>query len=94
MLESPQNSRTGSNDHCESNDIPFQIPQESIRSCGPLFFNPEYTRSLTLTLPENFKLPETPPPLPQVELERQMTLNPSETPESPPRRQTNLEYCK
>ena len=91
MSESTQNSRTGSNDHYESNDISFQIPQELIRSPDPLFFNPEFVRSPLLTLPDNFKLPETPPPLPRVEIEEQMTLN---QPETPPRRQTNLEYCK
>ncbi|KAL0649839.1 hypothetical protein Bca4012_092530 [Brassica carinata] len=92
MLESPQNSRTGSNSHCESNDTSFLIPQEPVRSPDPLLFTQEFVRSPTLTLPEGFKLPDTSPPPPQVSPEEQMILNPTEPTETPPRRQTNLEY--
>ena len=48
----------------------------------------------TLTLPPDFKLPETPLALLQVEPEEQTALIQSEPTEAPPRRQTNLEHCK
>ncbi|KAG2249087.1 hypothetical protein Bca52824_088715 [Brassica carinata] len=52
MSESPQNNRTGTNSHCESNDTSFLIPQEPVRSPDPLLFTQELVRSPTLTLPE------------------------------------------
>ncbi|WZY73776.1 hypothetical protein YC2023_006016 [Brassica napus] len=92
MSESPQNSRTGSNSHCDSNDASLLIPAEPVRSPDPLVFTQDLVRSPTLTLPEGFKLPDTPPPAPQDEPEEQKALNLSEPAETPPRRQTNLEY--
>ncbi|KAG2269022.1 hypothetical protein Bca52824_063577 [Brassica carinata] len=89
MSESPQPSQTGSNSHCKSDQEPFPAPPSLVQSTDPLLFVPDREPSPTLTLPAEFKIPESISILSRVELKEQTT--PPEPTETPPRRQTNLE---
>ncbi|KAL0718963.1 hypothetical protein Bca4012_068286 [Brassica carinata] len=69
MSDSPQSSLSGSLGHCASNNepspgpFPIDLNPESQTVASPelLTFSDEITRSPTLTLPDGYKIPDTPP---------------------------------
>ncbi|KAG2264383.1 hypothetical protein Bca52824_071462 [Brassica carinata] len=91
MPPSPQTSRSGSNSYPKTDDNPFDS-SEPVTSPDPLLYNHELVSSPTLTLPADFRIPDSvsvpvppdPEPIP--------TPNPTEPTEVQPRRLSNLEY--
>ncbi|KAL0743433.1 hypothetical protein Bca4012_084946 [Brassica carinata] len=94
MSESPPNNHTGSNSHCNDNSGSFLAPPSPVQSPDPLLFLPDRESSPTLTLLNDFRLPESQPEPPRVEPEEPETQTFTESEETPPRRLTNLDYCK
>uniref|UniRef100_M4EA41 Uncharacterized protein n=1 Tax=Brassica campestris TaxID=3711 RepID=M4EA41_BRACM len=92
MPQSPQTSQSGSNGYPKADEGSYLIPVEPVNRPDPLFYNPELVSSPTLTLPADFKIPDSVPvPVPQ-DPEPEPTSNPTEPTDVQPRRLSNLEY--
>ena len=94
MTENSQFSQSGSNSYPKTEEDHFLIPVEPVNSPDPLFYNPELVSSPTLTLPVDFKIPDSVPVSIPQDPEPVPTSNPTEPTDVQPRRLSNLEYCK
>ncbi|KAL0667075.1 hypothetical protein Bca4012_029779 [Brassica carinata] len=93
MTEKSQSSHSGSNNFNPETETSFLIPPDSISNPDPLLDGPEPVRSSALTLPADFKIPESVVSS-QPDPEEPTTQTLFKPIVEPPRELTNLEYSQ